>query len=89
MNVRILELAERREWGARQRLYVAGVLVLDALRRLARGRRRAYYYHAEAAAYRARIEDIQARAKLSPRVGAIVPWILVGNTVWRIKRRPV
>jgi len=29
------------------------------------------------------------RAKLSPRVGAIVPWILVGNTVWRIKRRPV
>jgi len=29
------------------------------------------------------------RAKLSHRVGAIVPWILVGNTVWRIKRRPV
>jgi len=29
------------------------------------------------------------RAELSLRVGAIVPWIMVGNTVWRIKRRPV
>ncbi|MEA2867500.1 MAG: hypothetical protein QOE39_2215, partial [Bradyrhizobium sp.] len=29
------------------------------------------------------------RAELSLRVGAVVPWIMVGNTVWRIKRRPV
>jgi hypothetical protein len=29
------------------------------------------------------------RAELSLRGGAIFPWIMVGNTVWRIKRRPV
>jgi len=29
------------------------------------------------------------RAELSLPVGAILPWIIVGNTVWRIKRRPV
>jgi len=33
--------------------------------------------------------DAKRRAELSLRVGAILPWILVGNTVWRIKRRPV
>jgi len=29
------------------------------------------------------------RAKLSLRFVAVAPLILVGNTVWRIKRRPV
>jgi hypothetical protein len=33
--------------------------------------------------------DEKRRAELSLRTGAILPWILVGNTVWRIKRRPV
>jgi hypothetical protein len=30
----------------------------------------------------------QRRARLAPRIGGISPEI-VGNTVWRIKRRPV
>jgi hypothetical protein len=33
--------------------------------------------------------DAKRRAELSLRVDAILPWIMVGNTVWRIKRRPV
>jgi len=33
--------------------------------------------------------DAIRRAEFSLRVGAIISWIMVGNTVWRIKRRPV
>jgi hypothetical protein len=29
------------------------------------------------------------RPKLSLRIGAILAWVLVGISVWRIKRRPV
>jgi len=29
------------------------------------------------------------RTELALRVGVIVAWLMVGNTVWRIKRRPV
>jgi hypothetical protein len=32
---------------------------------------------------------MKQRAGLSFRIEADLPWILVGNTVWRIKRRPV
>jgi hypothetical protein len=32
---------------------------------------------------------MKRRAERSFRVEADLPWILVGNTVWRIKRRPV
>ena len=33
--------------------------------------------------------EAKRRVELSLRVGAVIPGIWVGNTVWRIKRRPV
>jgi hypothetical protein len=64
VNVSILDIAEREEWDARQRLRAAGALILDTLRRLLKGGQREHFYQAEAKEYRAWVDSVRAKGRL-------------------------